>query len=1073
MGGSSNRKRRGSTTTTTREHSSSSSPSRSSSFTSHPRRRQRARRSSAPPSTGGSSTGGTTTTQNSSNKRRSSNPQLQRGRWHNFLEEFVPPIPHRFDDDKASFIDEMGRGTAGGGEGGAMKHGDSDTIVCPPPPPPLRRRSSGGGRGNLEQNNGSVRRRRSVQRSRSMTQRVPGSNNDASLEMGWSDSDMNLQVYAGSSDDDSTTSSSSDGSSDSDDSSSSSSSDSSSSSSEGRRINRAGITTPKIGGAVMGERSRSVPPNYYRNLVWGQHLLSASAEEQQGGDGDLYYSQYQQRSRSYQYGDYHRIKNEGGGSSNHPLAFFAEFLGGDLPTATTNAAATNQQQPPLVSYAEFLPENDEEEDREPSTLSSSSTSRNNDSLAYSSSFSSLPVGQQRTFLEEEKQQQQHHHHQQFSSMMMEEEGQHPPTMEEQHYHRQPMMVEQQQQQPTMDEVQQHQQYLDTLLTTTWDQTRSSPLTTIVEDDSHREDDSPRTSDDEDDDEVHGEGEEGRVFNYEYKQDLENMQEESDLLNNYIMSTGQSSSEDGGGGVDGSGRSGGTSISSSRGSSASGSGSGGDSSTLSSGSTSSNNAMDNKDSKGGKGSKSSYKRLMKMPYVKGKSNPVDSDDEDDVMVGIAPLSTAWDDGRVEENAANGTASSSTGTCAADSIETSSSAASSSLLTTDTDTSKQNNSSWSVAEESSSTDTSDLNMVAIRRSKNEHEFNKAVRGKDDSLIQRDTTHLQRYIDKGRKRVDEKDAKAVGTVAKSPKKKKGNSSNKKTAKGGGNHANAVDTIFPRKRAYTRGSGSKGIRFRDRFMYNWDDGLYDNVMSQEETSPISLCAADAAAGTVTAHDHTSSQNSISTDAAEEDPSNTTDTAEDPPGITDDSTASSFSAEVYKRTETGSSLKTTSTMITADSTVFSGTPTYSRHHSTTSQASAYTYSSMKSYLSQSQIRHLEDAPPELVDILNQQLRILKSRRQDILEKAKLRNKFGRKLAIDDSIQMENSIQFSLFVMKDKVEQLQDILGPLNVDVPDATTESVYSDTSGSGEPYSVSTESSAEDESLPFHAAGVLPRAA
>eukprot|EP00985_Skeletonema_marinoi_P009608 scaffold4475_cov142-Skeletonema_marinoi.AAC.7 len=972
----------------------------------------------------------------------------------------------------------MGRGTMGG-EGGAMKHGDSDTIVCPPPPP-LRRRSSGGGRGNLEQNNGSVRRRRSVQRSRrSTTQRVQSSNNDAPLVgMGWSDSDMNLQVYAGSSDDDSTTSSSSDGSSDSDDSSSSASSSSSSdsSSSEGR-INRAGITTPKIGGAVMGERSRSVPPNYYRNLVWGQHLLSASAEEQRGGDGDLYYSQYQQRSRSYQYGDYHRIKNEGGGSSNHPLAFFAEFLGGELPTPTTNAAATNQQQPPLVSYAEFLPENDdEEEDREPSTLSSSSTSRNNDSLAYSSSCSSLPVGQQRTFLEEEKQQQQHHHHQQFSSMMMEEEGQHPPTMEEHHRHRQPMMMEQQYQQqqlqqPTMDEVQQHQQYLDTLLTTTWDQTRSSPLTTIVEDDSHREDDSPRTSDDEDDDEVHGD--EGRVFNYEYKQDVEKMQEESDLLNNYIMSTGQSSSEDGGGGVDGSGRSGGTSISSSRGSSASGSGSGGDSSTLSSDSTSSNNAMDNKDNKGGKGSKSSYKRLMKMPYVKGKSNPVDSDDEDDVMVDIAPFSTALDDGRVEENAANGTASSSTGTCAADSIETSSSAASSSLLTTDTDTSKQHNSSWSVAEESSSTDTSDLNMVAIRRSKNEHEFNKAVRGKDDSLIQRDTTHLHRHIDKGRKRVDEKDAKAIGTAAKSPKKKKGNSSNKTAAKGGGNHANAVDSIFPRKRAYTRGSGSKGIRFRDRFMYNWDDGLYDNFMSQEETSPISLCAADAAAGTVTAHDHTSSQNSISTDAAEEDPSNTTDTAEDPPGITDDCTASSFSAEVYKRTETGSSLKTTSTMITADSTVFSGTPTYSRHHSTTSQASAYTYSSMKSYLSQSQICHLEDAPPELVDILNQQLRILKSRRQDILEKAKLRNKFGRKLAIDDSIQMENSIQFSLFVMKDKVEQLQDILGPLNVDVPDATTESVYSDTSGSGEPYSVSTESSAEDESLPFHAAGVLPRAA
>ena len=122
----------------------------------------------------------------------------------------------------------------------------------------------------------------------------------------------------------------------------------------------------------------------------------------------------------------------------------------------------------------------------------------------------------------------------------------------------------------------------------------------------------------------------------------------------------------------------------------------------------------------------------------------------------------------------------------------------------------------------------------------------------------------------------------------------------------------------------------------------------------------------------------------------------------------------------------------------------------------------MKSYLTQSQIHHLEDAPPELVDVLNQQLSILKTRRQDILEKAKLRNKFGRKLNVDDSIRMENSIQFSLFVMKDKVEQLQDILGPLNVDVPDATTESVYSDTSESDEPSSISneTESAAEDES-------------
>ena len=129
----------------------------------------------------------------------------------------------------------------------------------------------------------------------------------------------------------------------------------------------------------------------------------------------------------------------------------------------------------------------------------------------------------------------------------------------------------------------------------------------------------------------------------------------------------------------------------------------------------------------------------------------------------------------------------------------------------------------------------------------------------------------------------------------------------------------------------------------------------------------------------------------------------------------------------------------------------------------------------QSQIHHLEDAPPELVDVLNQQLSILKTRRQDILEKAKLRNKFGRQLNVDDSIRMENSIQFSLFVMKDKVEQLQDILGPLNVDVPDATTESVY--TSDSDDPSSMSneteSESSAEDESRPLRVQPAFPQAA
>ncbi len=79
---------------------------------------------------------------------------------------------------------------------------------------------------------------------------------------------------------------------------------------------------------------------------------------------------------------------------------------------------------------------------------------------------------------------------------------------------------------------------------------------------------------------------------------------------------------------------------------------------------------------------------------------------------------------------------------------------------------------------------------------------------------------------------------------------------------------------------------------------------------------------------------------------------------------------------------------------------------------------------------------------------------------------------MDDSIRIENSIQFSLFVMKDKVQQLQDILGPLNVDVPDATTESVYSDSGSSSDsegPCSVTTESSAEDEDVPFHG-GISP---
>jgi hypothetical protein len=122
----------------------------------------------------------------------------------------------------------------------------------------------------------------------------------------------------------------------------------------------------------------------------------------------------------------------------------------------------------------------------------------------------------------------------------------------------------------------------------------------------------------------------------------------------------------------------------------------------------------------------------------------------------------------------------------------------------------------------------------------------------------------------------------------------------------------------------------------------------------------------------------------------------------------------------------------------------------------------MKSFLSQSQIRHLEDAPPELIDILNEQLRILKSRRKDILERATLRDRTQNDFSVDDTIQIENSIQFSLFVMKDKVEQLQNILGPLNIDVSDPMMKSVFSDSSGdeSSGACSAVTESSEEGRS-------------
>jgi len=229
---------------------------------------------------------------------------------------------------------------------------------------------------------------------------------------------------------------------------------------------------------------------------------------------------------------------------------------------------------------------------------------------------------------------------------------------------------------------------------------------------------------------------------------------------------------------------------------------------------------------------------------------------------------------------------------------------------------------------------------------------------------------------------------------------------------------------------------------VYNWDDGLYENLPI-EEKSPIPLeGSADDAAGTVN-----STVLDATVDARAEgiDTERVEDAKEDVPVTNeegDDNISPLPHPDMYERNDTYGSLKTTATVTTADSTIFSRmSSTFS--HGQDKEPNVYTFSSMKSFLSQSQIRHLEDAPPELIDILNEQLRILKSRRKDILERATLRDRTQAEFSVDDTIQIDNSIQFSLFVMKDKVEQLQNILGPLNIDVSDPMMKSVFSDSSG------------------------------
>ena len=512
---------------------------------------------------------------------------------------------------------------------------------------------------------------------------------------------------------------------------------------------------------------------------------------------------------------------------------------------------------------------------------------------------------------------------------------------------------------------------------------------------------------------------------------EQQREEEQIYDNShheVMSTGESSSE-----LDGSDRSesvGGGDDSStiaSSGTVSSGSRFELQSTSSSSHSSSVGGALKEINEKEARKSPSSYKELLKIAYGRRQSNPVDSDEDKSTgKLAVSPksITPSLDEGireggnyeSAEFNALPVKLSADESTVAADYAASTENSA--------TSTEKNQNSFWSVAEGSSSTYTSDLNKVAIRRCRNEHEFNKAMRGEEASP---NTTRLQQHIEKGRKKH-----------VNSPKKK--DDVQKKKA--------AVDVIFPSKGAYSRNSFSKGIKFRERFIYNWDDRLHDNAAFQEEKTLLSG-AGDVAVGAdppvyAAANFETSAPQAVKKILGSNDD-----------GVANNTTSSS-AAEVYKRNDTISSFKTTVTMATADSTVFSGTSSpYSRQCSTPSQASSYTFSSMKSYLSQSQIRHLEYAPPELIDVLNQQLTILKTRRKDIVEKGSILHRTGSNINVDDSIQMKNSIQFSLFVMKDKVEQLQDIFGPLNAGVLE---ESVFSDSSSSDGPCSAATESSAEE---------------
>ena len=590
------------------------------------------------------------------------------------------------------------------------------------------------------------------------------------------------------------------------------------------------------------------------------------------------------------------------------------------------------------------------------------------------------------------------------------------------------------------------------------------------------------------------------------QEGDEVNEVEETISTTLMSAGEPSSEGGSDTLDGSGRSGVTSTSrSSSGGDSSNSSSGQFSSDVSSGSrfeqpsttssssssSSSSSCLDKIDEEGVvPASPSSYKELMKMPYVRRNSNPVESDedfskiedDEEREGVGGGELGVGYS--KEKENVVELSSSPPrVGDDAVDSTNTfatSSSSTSPHLVTTAT-TEKSQNSSWSVADESSSTSTGDGNKIAIRNCRNNHEFNKAIRGKDEQssvvrVRQQNRTQLEEHIEKGARGGPNKTISVDGdatTVVASPRKNnaKGNNnaSKKKSVKQRGGDNSKVDVIFPR--AYSRNSGSKGIRFRERFVYNWDDGLYENLTIEEKT-PIHLeGSADVAAGTVRS---TVLKNAtVDTRAEGIDTETIEDAKEDGPVTNeegDDNISPLPHPDVYERNDTYGSLKTTATVTTADSTVFSRMSSTFSHEQEKESSNAHTFSSMKSFLSQSQIRHLEDAPPELTDILNEQLRILKSRRKDILERATLRDRTQADISVEDTIQMENSIQFSLFVMKDKVEQLQNILGPLNIDVSDPMMKSVFSDSSGdeSSGACSAVTESSDEGISSQFRDGGV-----